>query len=172
MKFLAPIALVLLLLGLGSPPVPLTAQSAPGVGVLPFNNGGSFGQDAKDYEALTVGLQQILITELARHSGLRLVERGRLDDLMAEQNIPANRVDPETAVRIGRLVGARYMIIGGFVEIYGTLRLDARIVDTETSEVLDADRVEGERSEMLSLTVELADRIANKADLPSRPEGR
>ena len=127
--------------GASTPGLELTAQdTVPGVGVLPFNNGGSFGQDAKDYDALRVGLQQILITELSQNSGLRLVERGHLRTLMAEQDISADRVSPETAVRIGRLVGARYMIIGGFIDWYGDVRLDARIVDTETTEVLDADR--------------------------------
>lgn len=158
-------------------PVPPTTRSAPsgtaappGVGVLPFTNGGSFGQDAEDFAALQVGLQQILITELSQNSEMRVVDRTQLRELMAEQDIPADRVDAETAVRLGKIVGARYMVMGGFVDWYGDFRLDARIVDTETTEVLQADKMEGPRAEMLTMVVNLAARITESADLPPLPE--
>lgn len=158
-------------------PAPEPARSAastgsppPGVGVLPFTNGGSYGQDAEDFEALQVGLQQILITELSQNSEMRVVDRTQLRELMAEQDIPSDRVDAETAVQLGRIVGARYMVMGGFVDWYGDFRLDARIVDTETTEVLQADRIQGKRAEMLTLVVNLATRITESADLPPLPE--
>ena len=150
-------------------PAAAPQEAPPGVGVLPFTNGGSYGQDAEDFAALQVGLQQILITELSQNPEMRVVDRTQLRELMAEQEIPADRVDPQTAARLGRIVGAKYMVMGGFVDWYGNFRLDARIVDTETTEVLQADRIQGERSEMLNLVVELAGRITDQADLPMLP---
>jgi TolB-like protein len=138
----------------------------PGVGVLPIRNGGSFGDDPQDYERLQVGLQELLITELTLNSNLRIVERGQLRELMQEQEIPADRVDAATAASLGRIVGARYMILGGFVDVQGTFRLDTRIVDTETTEILDAARIEDSRDNLLSMVVEMARMITEKADLP------
>ena len=43
-------------------------QDRPGIAVWPFFNGGSFGSDPWDYEALGIGLQQMLITELSLNS--------------------------------------------------------------------------------------------------------
>jgi curli biogenesis system outer membrane secretion channel CsgG len=59
------------------------------------------------------------------------------------------------------------MILGGFVDWQGTFRLDARIVDTETTEVLDAARIEDDRQHLLRMIVELASMIAERADLPA-----
>jgi TolB-like protein len=127
-----------------------TATSAqddrPGVGVLPIRNGGSFGDEPQDYERLQIGLQELLITELTLNSNLRIVEA--------------------TAASLGRIVGARYMILGGFVDVQGTFRLDTRIVDTETTEVLDAARLEDDRDNLLSMVVEMARMITERADLP------
>ena len=149
------------------PQASVAQDDRPGVGVLPIRNGGSFGDEPQDYERLQVGLQELLITELTLNSNLRIVERGQLRALMQEQEIPADRVDAATAASLGRIVGARYMILGGFVDVQGTFRLDTRIVDTETTEILDAARLEDDRENLLSMVVEMAQMIIDRADLPA-----
>lgn len=148
-------------------------QSLPGVAVWPFSNGGSFGSDPWDYEALGIGLQQMLITELSLNSGLRLVERSRIREIIEELDLGrSGYVDPNTTAEVGRLVQARYMIVGGFVDANGTMRLDARIDDVETGEVLTetATKVEGDRKNLLDMVVELGVKIVDAADLPPLPE--
>src|SRR5690606_38039589 len=56
----------------------------PAIAVFPFANGGSYGQDAENFEALEVGVQQMLLTELAQNSELRIVERSLIRDILAE----------------------------------------------------------------------------------------
>ncbi len=143
-------------------------DTRPGVGIMPFDNGGSYGQEAEDYSALSIGLQQMLIGEMARNSGLRLVERGRLNDLIAEQDLAGSgRVDANTAAQIGRLIGARYMILGGFIDFYGDFRLDARVVDVETSEIIKTDRARDQRENLFDILFNLANDIPNGLDLPA-----
>ncbi len=143
-------------------------DTRPGIGVLPFTNGGSYGQEAEDFEALTVGLQQMLISELSVNSGLRLVERGRLRELLQEQDLGAEgRVDASTAAAVGRLIGARYMIMGGFIDFYGDFRMDARIVDVETGEIVKTDRARDNRDAMFNILMDLAQQIPNGLDLPA-----
>lgn len=143
-------------------------DSRPGVGVMPFEDGGSYGQEAEDFQALTVGVQQMLITEFTANSQLRVVERSRLRQLLEEQDIGASgRVDEQTAARIGRIVGAKYMVLGSFVDFYGEMRFDARVVDVETSEIVKATYVRGERDGMFSLVVDLAQNVTKELSLPA-----
>jgi len=145
----------------------------PGVGIWPFSNGGSFGSDPWDYEALGIGLQQMLITELSLNSGLRLVERSRLREIIEELELgQAGYIDPSTTASVGKLVQARYMIVGGFVDADGTMRLDARIDDVETGEILveTAAKVQDDRENLLDMVIELGIKLVESADLPPLPE--
>lgn len=146
---------------------PVAAQDTrPGVGVLSFENGGSYGLESEDYAAFEVGLQQMLITELAVNSELRLVDRSRVQEVLAEIELGASgKVDANTAAQVGKIVGARYMIMGGFIDWYSDLRFDARIVDVETSEIIQAKFVRGKREDMFEMIVELADQVTRGADL-------
>jgi TolB-like protein len=154
--------------------VPLTAaaqtDTRPGVAVFPFYNGGSYGRSSEDLAALQVGLQQLFISELAMNTNLRVVERSALRELIAEQDLGASgRVDANTAARLGRLVGARYAVLGGFIDNDGQFRIDARIVDVETSEVLKGERLEGRRDRMYATVLDLSTRLLEGVDLPPLP---
>jgi len=157
-----------LAVGLMAPPVAQGQDTRPGIGVWIFENGGSYGQDAENFEALRVGLQQILMTELARNPAMRVVERSQLNALIAEQDLGAGgRVDPETAARVGRIVGAKYMVLGGFVDWFGDFRLDARIVDTETTEILNAIGLREQREDLYQLIIDMTGRLTSDVNLPS-----
>ncbi|TVP77165.1 MAG: hypothetical protein EA352_04185 [Gemmatimonadales bacterium] len=157
--------------------LPLAAQDAeegvddrPGVAILPFTDGGSFGADREDLAALSVGLQQILITELQQNSQLRIVDRSVLREVLEEQDLAEEgRVDAATAARVGQIVGARYVVTGGYMDLSGDFRLDARIVDGETTETPWSDYVRGDRSDLYALLVDMAGKITSGADLPALP---
>ncbi len=101
-----------LAVGFMAPPVAQGQDTRPGIGVWILENGGSYGQDAEDFEALRVGLQQILMTELARNPAMRVVERSQLNALIAEQDLGAGCLfDPETAALVGRIVWAKYLVL-------------------------------------------------------------
>jgi TolB-like protein len=160
-----------IILALGMAAVPATqahAQARPGIAVFPFTDGGSYGPGREDLSSLTVGIQQMLLTELQQNPSLRIVERGSLRAVLDEQDLgPNGRVDPETAARVGRLVGARYAITGAYMDMFGNFRLDARIVDVETGEVLRATRIENQQREHLyRLVVDMAGAIVRDVDLP------
>lgn len=142
----------------------------PGVAIFPFQNGGSYGEDKEDLEALEVGLQQMLLTELDQNDELRIIERGMLKQIMKEQDLrTSGRVDPSTAAEIGKLVGARYMVTGVFADLYGTFRMDARVIDVETGEIKQTESVRGEKQKLYSMLVDLATQITEGADLPPLP---
>src|SRR5256886_12512929 len=110
---------VLLSLGaLGAVAAELGAQgrgqdARRGSAVLLFENSGSYGQDKENFDALQKGIAGMLISELAANPAARVVERGQIEKLLAEQSLGASgKVTPETAAKIGKLVGARSGIAG------------------------------------------------------------
>jgi len=151
---------------------PVHAQDTrSGMAVLPFENGGSYGLEAEDYDALEVGMQQMLTTEFAMNDQLRVVDRSRIKDLLAEQDLGASgRVDAATAAKIGRIVGAKYMVMGGFIDTYGTMRLDIRVVSVETTEIVKADRFTFKREDMMKGVVDAAAKITKDLNLPPLPK--
>lgn len=150
-------------------------DTRPGVAVLPFENGGSYGKDREEFDALRRGLAGTLIYELAQNPSLRLVDRMETQRLLDEQGLAvAERVDAATAAKIGKLVGARYMIAGMFIDLYGDFRVDARIINVETGEILKVVRSDPklrDRKEMYRIVQSVAERIMEDTKLPALPAG-
>jgi curli biogenesis system outer membrane secretion channel CsgG len=159
----------LVLLGLAAGQA-VAQDTRPGIAVLPFENGGSYGKDKEDFDALRRGMAGMLISELAQNGAARLVDRDQIQKLLEEQGLAAaERVDAATAAKIGKLVGARYMIAGTFIDLYGDFRVDARIIDVETSEILKVVRSDpklSDRKQMFKIIQSVADRIMDGAKLP------
>jgi hypothetical protein len=165
-------AVLLCLASLGAPLRAQETDTRPGIAVFEFENGGSISADALLPEQLGVGIQLQLTTELIQNSGLRLVERGRLQEVLDELELSqSDLVDPTTAAQLGKVVGARYFVFGAFVDFGEVMSLPARITDIETTEQEHGASVEGPRADLLSLIVELADRITQEIDLPPLESG-
>lgn len=153
------------------------AQAKPGdqrptVAVMPNFDNGSVINHA-DYDALGKGIADVLITELAANPGIRVVERDRVQQLIDEQNLGASgRVDKSTAVQVGKLLGVHHMIFGGFIiDPRGQMRLDARAVNVETSEIEHVESVTDKADNMLAVISTMADKLNKGMKLPSMPGG-
>jgi TolB-like protein len=142
-------------------------DSRPTVAVMYFDNG-AMGKQHEDFDALSKGISGMLITELAQDQAIRVVERDQLQKLMDEQNIDPKRVDPATAVRLGKLLGAHHMIFGGFIaDQSGRMILNSRAVDVETSQVEYVARVQGNTNNVLTMITQLADTMIAGMKLPA-----
>lgn len=154
---------------------PLSGQdSRPGIAVLPFENGGSYGQDKEDFTALERGIAGMMISELSRNPGARLVDRSQTQRILDEQDLAKDgRVDAATAAKIGKLVGARYMLMGNFIDFYGKFRIDARIVDVETGEIIKVvsnDPRYSKRDDMFKMIQGVAIDVMADVKLPALPK--
>ena len=144
------IAVTAFVLGLAVPTV-RAQDDVPTVAVLDFTGLmlGSAGNSAP----LGKAVSSMLITELIGNPGLQVIERYQLQDLLMEQRLAlSGRVDESTAVEIGKMVGAQYMIYGQVTSIAEQLRMDMRAVDVETSEVLEAQKMNDKTRETLNKT--------------------
>jgi len=142
-------------------------DTRPGIAVLPFSNGGSYGQAKEDYDALQRGIAGMMISELARNPAARVVEREQIQQLIGEQNLGAQgRVDSATVARIGKITGARYMVMGTFVDFYGDFRIDVRLVNTETSEIVKTESDKVQRDHLFDLIRTISERLMKDVNLP------
>lgn len=101
---------------------PLAAQNnRPTIAVLSFDYG-SIQHWWSGNEDIGAGISDLLIDELVNDGGFRVIERKRLDAIMAEQNLAqSDRSDPsaKTMTQIGKLLGARYLVTGSITK-FGT----------------------------------------------------
>ena len=124
------------------------------VAVLSFKNLG----ESREYDPLQKGLAQMLITDLAKVKKLKVVERLKLQTLLAEIELGSSGVvDAATAPRVGKLIGAKKLVNGAFTDLAGDdFRIDASLTETATSKVLQVDEVTGKLDKLFQMQKELA----------------
>jgi curli biogenesis system outer membrane secretion channel CsgG len=120
--------------------------------VLYFQNSGG-----PAYDALKVGMAQMLINDLVGTEDVTVVERTELQAILDELELGhSGMVDPDTAARVGKLLGAEWMAMGTYFELGGTLYVQSRIVRVETGEILHAFSVNDQATAFMELETELA----------------
>lgn len=145
------------------------SDTRPAVAVMYFTNGALIQHN--DYEPLTKGVAAVLGEELQSNDSIRVVEREFLQQVLEEQKLTeTKRVDPGTAVQVGKLLGARYMIFGGFlVDMKGRMRITARAVNVETGETEHVESIEDKADNVLAMLSTLAQKMNKGMRLPSMP---
>ncbi|HNT67242.1 MAG TPA: CsgG/HfaB family protein [bacterium] len=122
---------------------------------------------------LGLAVAEILRTELSSLGGYTVIERGMLEQLVQEQALQMSGiVDSETAVKIGKLIGANLVVTGSVVKTGQTYTINSRFVDVETGIIKDGRNIRGSGEDQISAMVhELALIITGKtgesADLPA-----
>ncbi|GIW51843.1 MAG: hypothetical protein KatS3mg081_1198 [Gemmatimonadales bacterium] len=129
------------------------------IAVLPLAIAG----DTAEYGALSRGLAQIIMSDLALIRRFRLVERIQLNALLQELQLSeAGRVDPATAARVGRLIQAGRLVQGlAAIPPEGEVRLEANVV-LPTGEVVGPEAVSGRFRDLLRLEKDLVIQLAGR----------
>ncbi len=148
------LALPLLLastLAAGSP-----QQEKTVVAVRRFDN--NTGDERYDHRGRA--MSSMMISDLSAIERIQLVERERIEEVMGELDLQySGRVDPESAVQLGMIVGAQYMVFGSFVTVDPEMRLDTRVTRTETAEIVTTADVRGQGASLFDLQQQLADTL-------------
>lgn len=140
------------------------------VAVLYFKN---VSENAK-LAPLQKGLAQILITDLAKVQALQVVERLRLQKLLEELQFAQTAwVDSNSAPRVGKLLGARKLLAGGFTDLGAeALRIDAALTETATSATETVSEVTGKTNQFFDLEKKLCFAVLDELGITPTPEER
>jgi curli biogenesis system outer membrane secretion channel CsgG len=155
------------LLALTSTTAFAAASDKPRVAVLEFK---SKAENQWWYHNGSAAAQDVFVTELVKSGKFRVVEREQLAALMQEKNLVlSGDIDASTAIKVGKLLGVNYLLTGAVTE-YGVTdvgahapgvrrlpgfsagkrnfvaAMNARMIDTETGEILWADEARGQES--------------------------
>lgn len=166
---LASAALLLLPAATHAQQAPAAApDTRPTVAVIDFTNS-AVGRLNADMEPLRAGIAGMLITELAGNEGIRVVEREQLKAVLDELQLGQTQtVDPQAAVRLGKLLNAHHIVTGGFItDARGRLVLTARSIETETGRIEYSTRVNGKTDDVLEAVEKLATQVSSGLRLPA-----
>lgn len=153
--------------------LPLPAQQAS-FAVVPFESQQSFGLDQESLSALGGGIAQILASDLAQSPGGKAAPRSATAGAISSQDLGKSaRIDAAAAQKIGQVVGARYVIMGNFVDYYGKFRLNVRVVDVQSGTIIkgfsNEDPKMQDRDQIYLITQTIAGRILQELKLPAGP---
>jgi TolB-like protein len=135
--------------------------NAKRLAIIYFDNSG--GEASMD--KLKKGLADMLITDLSNVRMLDIVERDKLEAILKEQKLSNSKnFDPNTAAKVGKLLGAQIILTGGYFDMMGSLRIDARFIDVETGKILKSDGVDGETASFFKIQKQLSWKIIKNMD--------
>jgi outer membrane protein OmpA-like peptidoglycan-associated protein/curli biogenesis system outer membrane secretion channel CsgG len=99
-----------------------------------------------EYDWLSVGIPELASTFLSRMKGISLVERAELKRFLDERELELSGLISNSALsEMKSLLGAEYIVLGSYrVSGNNNVDLNARMIKTETGEVLRAESVAGE----------------------------
>lgn len=140
------------------PAVSAAAAPADPVTVAIFD----FESPSSSLRELGPQVADLLASGLSGRPGIRLVERAELKRVLAELGLgKTGIVAPEDAAEVGKVIGARILVIGRVFTIDSELMIVARTIGTETTRVF-ADSAQGTVSGPLApVILELGEKVGD-----------
>lgn len=128
----------------------------------------------EDLKVFSKGLAELLITDLVANDGIEVIERSRIEEVLAELKLGESRfADKSTFEKAGRLLGVDYLVMGSIVgnkEFW----LTARVVASGTGRVPKSARIELRGDDVFEaesrLVVEVAQQLVGLGALARAPE--
>jgi tetratricopeptide (TPR) repeat protein len=141
--------------------VPGNQQKLLTVAVLEFTNG-SF-VDPDEVKNVGIGLQSMLSYSLEESGAVRTPSRDNIKYLLDELKLSqSDLVDPNQKLEIGKVLGVRNFVAGTYYNLpKGEFRIDARIINTETTESIEHFSVTGKANKIGELASQLTGEILN-----------
>jgi TolB-like protein len=144
-----------------------TAPSRSTVAVLAFDN----NTGSSSYDQLGRGMAAMMTTDLAGVPAIRLLERERLADVTKELDAQRSRYfDSTTAVAVGRLAGAQFIITGSLTAVDPQIRIDTRVIKVESGAIVKATKVSGAADDFFALQKKLTKQLVRDLDVALSPE--
>jgi TolB-like protein len=123
--------------------------------------------NSQRWASLTAGFPSMMINYLNGTTDLQVIERQRIDWLLKELKLQKKDgvVDQSTAVRTGKVLGATSVLFGTYTVLEDRIRIGARLVKVETSEILLAEEVMGDPDDFFELVEELSKKVTRSINV-------
>lgn len=122
----------------------------------------------KDPGQMSSVLLDMITTELAKKPTIKVIDRAQIEDLLTKQKLSlTGRGTDESAIRVGKLAGAAYIVTGGAVFAGGVVRLDLRMTEVETGSIVHTFKQSVKESELISMMDQLGDAFTKELKVPA-----
>ena len=151
------------------------------VAVVPFAN--ISGQPADAW--IGAGIAATLRVDLQAEPGMSVIDREWVDSALGDLSPAAAPDDDATLTELGRRVGARWLISGGYQRLGDRIRITARLVEVPSGQVARSAKVDGALVDLFELQDQVsrqlrdgalvsvaADRPVGRSPASQRPEAR
>ncbi len=132
------------------------------VAVLDFTN---VSRDAS-LDWLRGGIAETVTADLKKTNDVSVIGRERIQRAMAAPEVSGEGPD---AIQVGRSVGARWVVSGGFQTAGDRMRITPRFVDTVSGEVVSAVKIDGSMSDLFSLQDQVVEALLDILDVKLSP---
>jgi TolB-like protein len=136
------------------------------VAILDFDNISGIAK----YDGLGKAMSSMLISDIESNVSpkrLQLVERAQINKILKEQNFQkTGNVDKNTSIKIGKLLGVKYLLIGDVYILNDVLVLNARLTDAESGDIKFSKKQEGKLAQWLSLKTNIAKDLSKEISMP------
>jgi curli biogenesis system outer membrane secretion channel CsgG len=120
-----------------------------------------FSERGAEVEGLGQKATDLLLAGLLERPEVFLVDREELNKVLQEQALNlSGAVNPEQAVKVGQLTGAKILVTGSILQTDGKLSIIAKIIGVETTRVVGASVKGGDEDELGKMTEQLAKNVA------------
>jgi len=141
--------------------------SNPTLAISYFDNNST----SEEYDALRKGLADMLITDLIGVSAVRVVEREKLNLILAELELSQTKaIDKTTALKMGKLLAAQYVLTGSMTIANDNLRIDAKVLKMSDGSVVSSEKVEGLKNDFFAVEKDLVDVLVKVLQLKLSPD--
>jgi eukaryotic-like serine/threonine-protein kinase len=113
-----------------------------------------------DIEWLSSGIAETVGVDLKKIAGIKVVGSDQATRQRVGVVRRSGRLDAETARELGHSVGARWVVWGGFQKSGARIRLTPHFGDTETGEIVSAEKIDGDMEEIFALQDHIVTRLA------------
>jgi TolB-like protein len=136
------------------------------VAIVDFDNTSGIAK----YDGLGKAMSSMLISDIEANVSskrLQLVERSQINKILKEQSFQkTSSVDKASTVKIGKLLGVKYLLVGDIFVLNDALVINSRLVDTETGDIKFTEKKEGKLAQWLFLKTALAKGLATSISMP------
>ncbi|MFH2048494.1 MAG: CsgG/HfaB family protein [bacterium] len=135
------------------------------IAIMEFDNF-SIGKYQEELGPIGKALADFFEHDFGKISDFKVVERNKINFVMKELELQkSGSVDQATAVKVGKLLGAHYMVFGSVTQLDGkSCRMVVRVVDVETSEIIESVDKEG-KPEFTKMEKELVEELSGKLNV-------
>ncbi|HKX26942.1 MAG TPA: protein kinase, partial [Blastocatellia bacterium] len=149
----------------GSSGIRMLSRAGKSIAVMSFNNITS--NPADDW--IGSGIAETVTADLKRVEGLTVMGRERVYEVLRRWNMKGDEeVDETLATSVGREIGARWIICGGYQRVSEMLRITARFVEVDTGEVVKTVKIDGQMKDIFDLQDKIVYELSRDLDLSLR----